>query len=645
MRGTMSRADTEAPATAATLALDAARRALEDMSRRARLMIDTANDAVVTIDPASIIIDWNRTAERMFGWRREEAVGRVLTDLIVPEQHRQAHHRGLDRYLKDRTPGILNRRVETTALDRSGREFAIELSVWPVETGSGFTFSAFIRDISERRRAEDALRASEEKYRLVVENAYEGIVVSQDGLLKYANPRALELTRRTLAEAMSTPFIDMVHPDDRARVYGNYLRRLRGEAVEPFYKFRVVDTAGQTRWLQISAVAVDWEGRPATLNFLTDVTEQAALEANLAQTLALREAILETTAVGIMFIQSGRIKWINDTLEQHMLGFDDGETIGRTGEVAFPDHDDWTRFLRECIPALEGAGTYSSDWRVQRKDGSPWWCHMSARALKPGDLGAGTIWFFIDISARKRAEEEVHRALGRERELSELKTRFVALTSHEFRTPLATILSSIELIDDFGASLPEAERTELIRIIKAAIVRMTAMIDQVMLIGRAESDKLEFCPEPGDPCAIAQAVARETEQALGRRNTVRFASHGDCGRRLVDEKLLSHVLGNLVSNAIKYSPAGSVVDLDVEAQEAMLRMRVTDRGIGIPPEDHARLFESFHRARNVGNVEGTGLGLTIVKQCAELHGGRVEFESTPGKGSTFTVHVLAPPAP
>src|SRR3954470_4429220 len=161
-------------ATSGTLALDAARRALEDMSRRARLMIDTANDAVVTIDPGSIIIDWNRTAERMFGWRRDEAVGQVLTDLIVPPQHRASHHRGLERYLSDRTPGILNRRVETTALDRSGREFAIELSVWPVETGSGFTFSAFIRDISERRRAEDALRASEEKYRLVVENAYEG---------------------------------------------------------------------------------------------------------------------------------------------------------------------------------------------------------------------------------------------------------------------------------------------------------------------------------------------------------------------------------------------------------------------------------------------------------------------------------------
>jgi PAS domain S-box-containing protein len=641
----MSRADAPAAeAATANLALDAARRALEDMSRRARLLIDTANDAVVTIDASSIVIDWNRTAERMFGWPRDEAVGRVITDLIVPPAHREAHHRGMQRFLRDRTPGILNRRIEITAIDRSGREFDIELSVWPVEAGQTYTFSAFIRDISERRRAEGRLRASEEKYRLVVENANEGIVVSQDGMLKFANPRALALTERTLEQALTTPFIEMVHPDDRARVYGNYVRRLRGEPVEPFYVFRALASSGEVRSLQISAVAIEWEGRPATLNFLTDVTRQVALQAHLGETLAEREAILETTAVGIMFIQNGRIKWINGALEQSMLGWEDGEIIGRTGEVAFADHADWSRFLRECIPALERTGLYAGDWQVRRKDGSPWWCHMSAKALRTADLGAGTIWFFLDISARKRAEEEVRRALTRERELSELKTRFVSITSHEFRTPLATILSSIELLEDFGGDMPQAERREVIRMIKAAISKMTGMLDQVMLIGRGESDRLEFRPEPADPEALAAAIARETEHALRRRCEIRVSARGAAGQRLLDAKLLAHVLGNLLGNAVKYSPAGAVVDLELEAAPDSLTFLVTDRGIGIPPEDHARLFESFHRARNVGNIEGTGLGLAIVKQCIELHGGTVDFESTQGKGSTFIVCLPAPGA-
>ena len=232
------------------------------MSRRARLLIDTAGDAIVSIDDASVIIDWNPTAQRMFGWSREEAVGRVLTTLIVPERHRESHHRGLERFLREGKHGLLNRRVETHALARDGREFDVELSVWPVEEGGRYTFSAFIRDISRRRAAERALKDSEEKYRAVVENANEGIIVSQDGFLKFMNPRALALTGRTMEQALATPFIEMVHPDDRARVYGNYLRRMRGEHVENFYNFRIVKVTGEVRWLQISAVAIQWEGRP-----------------------------------------------------------------------------------------------------------------------------------------------------------------------------------------------------------------------------------------------------------------------------------------------------------------------------------------------------------------------------------------------
>jgi len=497
---------------------------------------------------------------------------------------------------------------------------------------------------SSQSLADAALRASEEKYRLVVENANEGIVVGQDAMLKYANPRALALTGRTLEDALATPFIEMVHPDDRALVYGNYLRRMRGEYVPPSYVFRALTPKGVTRSLQIQAVAIEWEGRPATLNFLTDVTDRVALQENLEQTLAEREAILETTAVGIMFIQNGRIKWINNTLECAMLGWEDGESIGRTGEIAFDDHDQWSRFLKECIPALEKTGLYAGDWRVRRKDGTPWWCHMSAKALRPAELGAGTMWFFLDISSRKRAEEEERRAVAREKELSELKTRFVAMASHEFRTPLASILSSIELFEDFGASLPEAERHELVKMVKDAVKKMTGMLDQVMLIGQAEADKLVFRPEAVDAAALAERLARESERSLARRCEVRLTHHGLDGRRMLDPALVSHAVGNLLTNAIKYSPPGAVVELRVEAAPGALAFVVADHGIGIPREDQARLFDSFHRARNVGNVEGTGLGLAIVKQSVELQGGSVEFESEIGRGSTFTVRLPAPSA-
>lgn len=486
-------------------------------------------------------------------------------------------------------------------------------------------------------RAERALRDSEEKYRAVVENANEGIVVSQDGYLKYMNPRALELTGRTLEQARATPFIEMVHPDDRARVYGNYLRRMRGEAVENFYNFRVVTVAGDIRWLQISAVAIEWEGRPATLNFLSDVTQSLALQHDLRETLAQREAFLEMTTVGITFIQERRIRWINTALEQHMLGWEDGELIGRSGEVAFASADEWNRFLGECVPALNRDGHFEGEWNLRRKDGSAWWCHLSARAIDPKVLLEGTVWFFLDISARKRAEEETRRALARERELSELKTRFVSLTSHEFRTPLATILSSVELMEDFAGSLPEAERRELFKLVKGAIARMTTMLDQVLLIGRADADRLEFRPEPLDAAVLAGSVAREVERALGCGSRIAIGVSGVAGPRSLDEKLVRHTLSNLLSNALKYSPAGSAVDFEIEGSREAVTFLVHDRGIGVPAEDQPRLFESFHRARNVGNIEGTGLGLAIVRQCVELHGGTVDFESRAGEGTTFIV--------
>ncbi len=250
-----------------------AERNLDDANARLQVLIDTANDAVITIDEQSLIIDWNNAAQRIFGWTRHEAIGVALTTLIIPTAHRAQHDGGIAKFLSDGSGEIFNRRVETTALRRNGDVLDIELSVWPVRTGDHFTFSSFIRDISRRKAAERALAESEAKYRTVVENVSEGILVTAAGRILYANPHALMLTGVDHATALAKPFIEFIHPDDRSKVLDNHLRRLKGEAVENHYQFRVVKASGEVVWLEISAVVFEWEDAVATLNFLTDVTQ------------------------------------------------------------------------------------------------------------------------------------------------------------------------------------------------------------------------------------------------------------------------------------------------------------------------------------------------------------------------------------
>jgi signal transduction histidine kinase len=280
-----------------------------------------------------------------------------------------------------------------------------------------------------------------------------------------------------------------------------------------------------------------------------------------------------------------------------------------------------------------------ADRLMKRKDGSQFWCRVMGNAVDPKDLSKGSIWTNVDITERKRAEEEILRALEKERELSDLKSRFVSMTSHEFRTPLATILSSAELLEHYGGQMQPEEKQELHESIRTGVDRMTRMLDNVLVIGRAEAQMLEFNPALTDLSAFCEGLAGEMRMAAGFNHKLDYTYEGARGRVNVDERLLRHVLVNLISNAFKYSPKGGAVDFRVRVQNGTAAFEVVDRGIGIPPEDQPRLFETFHRARNVGNISGTGLGLAIVKKSLDLHGGSISCDSAPGKGTRFEVTI------
>jgi PAS domain S-box-containing protein len=341
--------------------------------------------------------------------------------------------------------------------------------------------------------------------------------------------------------------------------------------------------------------------------------------------------------VGIILLKDRMLVWANRNMET-MFGFTKEEWVGRSALDFYASADEFERVGREAYPLLAQGKTYHTECQMRRRDGTLFWCAISGSLLDVSDPDRGSIWTLMDITERIRSEQEMRRALEREKELSELKSRFVAMTSHEFRTPLATILSSTELLEHYHDRLPQEEKAELMQSIKDSVDRMTRMLDDVLLIGKSEAGKLEFEPSTLDLNAFCESLVGEF--MLNRPPGIELhASVGLCGSVYMDQKLLRHILGNLISNAIKYSPQGGKVEFEADCMDGQVRFRVSDQGIGIPAEDLPGLFETFRRARNVGNISGTGLGLAIVKKSVELHGGRIEVDSQLGKGTTFLVTI------
>jgi len=249
-------------------------------------------------------------------------------------------------------------------------------------------------------------------------------------------------------------------------------------------------------------------------------------------------------------------------------------------------------------------------------------------------LTAGT-----DITARKQAESDTLRALEREKELNELKSKFVAMISHEFRTPLEMILSSTDILSRYLERLSLAQREKHLGTIQVAVRRMAAMMEEVLLLGRFDSGRLPCRAEDLHLAAWCRRLVRETLDATPEPREIRLELGDFTPMEQADESLLSHIFANLLSNALKYSPPEQSIHLYVLQEGAEAVFEVIDHGIGIPEEDHAKLFEEFHRGTNVGNRPGTGIGLVIVKRCVELHGGTISFHTRPGGGTTFTVRL------
>ncbi len=244
-----------------------------------------------------------------------------------------------------------------------------------------------------------------------------------------------------------------------------------------------------------------------------------------------------------------------------------------------------------------------------------------------------------EIEREKEFELILKNNLEKEKELSEMKSSFISTTSHEFRTPLTSILSSTELIQRFGAKWDDEKKNEHFSRIKKSVEYLTKLLDDVLIISRAENGKISCKPEPVDLLAFAKECTEDAKSIIKPTHKMELNYNLKENQFQLDPKLIRFIMSNLLSNAAKYSPDGGKIGLNIFNDVNHLCIEVSDNGIGIAPEDIGNIYQSFYRTKSASGIAGTGLGLAIVKRAVDLHQGEISVTSELSKGTTFMVKI------
>jgi PAS domain S-box-containing protein len=311
-------------------------------------------------------------------------------------------------------------------------------------------------------------------------------------------------------------------------------------------------------------------------------------------------------------LEAGQVRWIDMTPSEYF-------PIDEQAIEQIKTRGDCTPFEKEYI----------------RADGSRIPVLVVSIQLVPEEPGC--VAFILDITERKRAEAEIRNALEQEKELNQLKSRFVSMVSHEFRNPLNVISGYARLLRQRGSQWTEEKQTELLERIEKSVSKVVELLDDVLLISRGQSGKQAFNPSVMDIKRFCQNLVAEMQVVANPLHQIIFITPEPEIQACLDDNLLNQILTNLLSNAIKYSDGEKDILFELSYDEKVIIFKIIDKGIGISLEDQKKLFESFYRAKNVGVIAGTGLGLAIVKQAVELHQGEISVVSNLGEGTTFTV--------
>ena len=578
--------------------------ALRDSEEKLRLTFESIRDSVTITDLDGNIVDVNQGAVRIGNFDgKEELIGRNGFDLIAEKDRARAVEDMAKEFGKSRTAVI-----EYALLKKNGTEYDAEVSISLIRDSSGHPTGtiSIAHDITERKQAEQALRESEERYRSVIDNANEAIVVAQDGILKFFNPKAIEILGYSSEKLASTPFLDIIHPDDRQMVADRYLKRLQGEEPPHIYDFRIIDKRKGIKWMEINAVLVSWEGRPATLNFLNDITARREAEEALRESEEKLRLMFESMGDMLVVMNpGGHIVDVNEATLRTLGYAHKEELIGRSS-VDLVVKRERTRSTDDAVKAIKtGTDEDKSEYRnvtIQTKDGRELDAEYGIALLRtPDGKLSRIIGIARDITEKKKAGEALRESEGKLRLIFEsigdmlmvmdLTGKIVDVNQPIIRTVGYT---KEELIGKNAADLVIKEDRN--RVIESTISTLEAGLkasksayQELTLVTKDDSKlAVEYCITPmRDPSGKMVGVLgigrditdrKNAELAIYRRN-VELTAIAKVTQALSQQLRLDRVLQTALDSILEVSgqDTGALWLLDEDSQGLELAIH---RGVG-----------------------------------------------------------------
>ncbi|MEL6268627.1 MAG: PAS domain-containing sensor histidine kinase [Chloroflexota bacterium] len=432
---------------------------------------------------------------------------------------------------------------------------------------------------------------------------------------------------------------------DIAGQVGSAIRNIGSEHQELFRIEYPCHSPTERRWFMLQVARFDWQGEMRMITAHQNVTDLKVAQQAYANSQKRLQAVVDTVVDGIFTCdEDGNIVTMNPAVCE-IFGYTPEELAGRniSDLLVEPYSSQYHRYLKRHrqVHSRRYAEVYHEVSGI-RKNGThfPMYIATNRAYIDRRWLFTGIVQ---DLTPRKRIEQEslekerLQVELENERDVAELKNRFMSMISHELRTPLSVIMLSSDFLKRYSDRMPEAEKMETISTIQTQIRHLEGMVDDVSALSRADSLDVDVHTEKIDIVDFCRDITANAQMIAADTHRIRFMSDANCPLILGDSKLLRQAFTNLINNAIKYSDHGTTVHFELRCKGEEITISIADEGIGIPEADQSNLFEPFHRAKNVGVRQGTGLGLAVTRRAVEMHGGSITFESVENAGTTFTI--------